>query len=151
MLTGVCQRWRDHRSFYRPAGEPIRPAEFGIEEIAIRDARSFIERTHYSRSMPACRLTVGLHRSRPGCRSELVGVAAFSVPMTNHAIPAYSGLPAAQGVELGRLVILDECEANAESYFLSRAFHILRDGYRRLALSFPTPIPFRGERQPGCC
>lgn len=88
-----CQRWEGRRERYRPAGERIRPAEYGVEPVAGGDAKAFVERHHYSGSFPAAVCTIGLFR-RVGClRSELVGVAAFSVPPSQAVIPKWLGLP----------------------------------------------------------
>jgi hypothetical protein len=45
--------------------------------------------------------------------------------MNNHAVPKYTGLEALAGVDLGRFVLLDQVEANGESWFLGRAFELL--------------------------
>jgi hypothetical protein len=71
-----AQRWNDRRDSYRPAGEPIRTADFDVVEILSDNvARAFVERHHYSKSYPAARFRFGFYR-----RAELVGVAVFSVP-----------------------------------------------------------------------
>jgi len=119
------QRWRQHRTSYRPPREPIDPRRYAVDTAAEVDAKAFVCRHHYSMSYPASRCRVGLYRTAPGVRPELVGVAVFSVPMTQAVITRWTGLPANQGIELGRLVLLDEVEGNAESWFLARAFRIL--------------------------
>lgn len=124
-----CQRWRRQRDTYRPAGELIDPRRYGVEVIGEAEARAFVVRHHYSRSYPAARFRVGLFRSRGGAeRPELVGVAVFSVPMSQRVIPKWTGQAPAAGVELGRLVLLDDVEGNGETWFLSRAFQLLRAG-----------------------
>ena len=120
------QRWRERRTSYRPPREPIDPRRYAVDTVAEADAKAFVCLHHYSASYPASRCRVGLYRTAaPGVRSELVGVAVFSVPMTQAVIPRWTGLPASQGIELGRLVLRDEVEGNAESWFLARAFRIL--------------------------
>ena len=119
-----CQRWRDRRGTYRPAGEPIDPRRFGVEPIADDGpAKAFVERHHYSGSFPAARCRVGLYRTRAFATPELVGVAVFSQPPSEAVLPKWLGVP---GVDLGRLVLLDDVEANGESWFLARAFRIVR-------------------------
>lgn len=116
-----CQRWRDGRE-YIVRGDRINPADFDVDVITERVARPFVEQHHYSGSYPAARLAVGLFRG-----TNLVGAAVFSVPMNNAAIPKWTGLEAhAQGVELGRLVLLDSVAAYGESWFVARAFRALR-------------------------
>lgn len=117
-----CQRWREHRSLYRPAGEPIDVRRYGVEIVEERQARAFVVDHHYSGSFPAARLSVGLFRARAWITPELVGVAVFSVPMQQRVIPALLGVEPSEGVELGRFVLRDDVEANGESWFLPRAF-----------------------------
>jgi len=124
-VTGQpCQRWRDRRGTYRPAGEPIRTADYEVSEIATdREARAFVERHHYSASYPAARARFGLHR-----RGELVGVAVLSHPASEAALQAALPLPCDRlaKAELGRLVLLDDVPANGESWFMARAFDLAR-------------------------
>lgn len=124
-IPGGNQRWRQHRASYRPAREPIDPRRYAVDLVVESDAKRFVCSHHYSRSFPAARLRVGLYRTDPITRSELVGVAVFSVPMTQAVITRWTGLPPHLGVELGRLVLLDEVEGNAETWFLARAFKLL--------------------------
>src|SRR5437879_3121319 len=111
-----CQRWNKHRTSYRPAGEPIRTAEYGVEAIDKAEAKRFVEAHHYSRSFPARRFSFGLFHGR-----TLAGVAVFSVPMSQAIIPKYCAVEPNAGVELGRFVLLDSVPANGETWFLSRA------------------------------
>jgi hypothetical protein len=122
---GGCQRWRERRARYRPAGEPIDPRRHAVDRIEERDARRFVETHHYSGSWPATRLSIGLmRRGRSGF--YLAGVAAFSVPMTNAVLQHHLGVGLDHGIELGRLVLLDEVEANAESWMVARALRQAR-------------------------
>jgi hypothetical protein len=125
-----CQRWADRRDSYRPAGEPIDVRRFGVEVIEERAARGFVVRHHYSATFPSARRSVGLFRTRGAARAELVGVAVFSVGVQPAAIRSRLGVPAPEGVELGRFVLKDDVEANGETWFLARAF-------RALALELP--------------
>jgi len=43
-------------------------------------------------------------------------------------IPKYLATEPARGVELGRFVLLDDVPGNGESFFLARAFRLLRKG-----------------------
>ena len=125
-LLSQCQRWRAGRASYRPAGEVFNTSRASVELIDERTAKHFVERHHYSRSMPAARLRVGVF-VRPAFGTEyLGGVLVFSQPMTQQVIPATLDLPPQQGVELGRMVLLDSLEANAETWALARAFRLLR-------------------------
>jgi len=143
-MTIPCQRWTERRARYRPAGERIQPAEYDVDVLDEGPARRFVEAHHYSGSYPAARCRVGLFR-----RAQLVGVAVFSVP----AGPAVVGkwLPhvggALAGVELGRLVLLDDVPGNGESWFLARAFRELRRELPdvRGVVSFSDPYPRRTQ------
>lgn len=138
-MSTTCQRWRERRDSYRPAGEVIDPSTLAVDVIDRTSARAFVVAHHYSGSYPASRLDVGLFRGR-----ALVGVAVFSVPASQASIPARTGgLPASAGVELGRLVLLDDVEANGETFFLARAFRFVRselDGVRAV-VSYSDPHP----------
>jgi hypothetical protein len=122
----------------RPAGETIDTSKYGVELLEESRAKAFVVEHHYSGSYPAARLRVGLFRSR-----ELVGVAVFSVPMHNGVVPSYvEGLAPAAGIELGRFVLLDDVPANGETWFLGKAFRVLRAELPevRALLSFSDPI-----------
>lgn len=140
-----CQRWVRGRAHYRPAGELFDPRHAGvglIEEDAV--AKRFIELHHYSHSYPAARLRVGLYEKRTFQPERLVGVAVFSVPMNQQVVPCYfEGLHPNEGVELGRFVLLDEVAANAETWFLARAFRLLRRAGAgvRAIVSYCDPLP----------
>jgi len=132
-----AQRWRDRRDVYRPAGETIRTAAYDVEPIADdRTARAFVERHHYSGTYPAARFRVGLYR-----RAELVGVAVFSHPCNDRVLTnVFPRLSARDAVELGRFVLLDEVPANGETWFLARAFDVLRAAGIRGVVSFSDPV-----------
>ena len=139
MNAPLCQRWRDRRDSYRPAGEPIATRLYEVAEIESDGsdtiARTFVERHHYSGSYPAARARFGLYRS-----GELVGVSVLSQPPSQAALDA--ALPfGGNRVELGRLVLLDDVPANGESWFLARCFELARhDGFEALvAHSDPEP------------
>lgn len=137
-----CQRWREHRGSYRPAGEPIRTADYEVAELASdREARSFVERHHYSRSFPAARARYGLFR-----RGELVGVAVLSHPASEAALEAALPLPCDRlaRAELGRFVLLDDVPANGESWFAARAFDLARAAGFEAIVAHSDPEPRQG-------
>lgn len=127
MFTKASQRWRERRTSFVTDRSFINPAIHSVDVISChREAKLFIEQHHYSASFPATRLSCGLFRNSAGGSSALVGVASFSVSMNPAAGPKNTGLSGNASVELGRLVLLDHVEANAESWFVSRAFKMLR-------------------------
>lgn len=138
----ACQRWRLGRAVYRPAGEIFNPARAAVEVIDKDTARPFTERHHYAGTYPAARIAAGLYVKNSFQRDQLVGVAVFAVPVHQAIVPRYfDGLGPNDGVALSRLVLLDEVAANAESWFVARAFRALRaklgtDG----VLSYSDPV-----------
>lgn len=140
MTATACQRWRDRRDSYRPAGEPIRTSLYEVAELdgvgADTIARAFVERHHYSGSYPAARARFGLYRG-----GELVGVSVLSQPPSQAALEAALPMGGAGRAELGRFVLLDDVPANGESWFLARCFELARrDGFEAVvAHSDPEP------------
>lgn len=139
MIVTTCQRWRNARGSYRPAGEPIRTASFEVAEIATdREARVFVERHHYSGCYPAALRRYGLWRQR-----ELVGVAVLSQPPSQAAMNVCLPFVDEGRAELGRFVLLDDVPANGESWFLARCFELARrDGFVAI-VSHADPEPRR--------
>lgn len=138
MITETCQRWRDRRASYRPAGEVIDPRRYEVAPITTdTEARGFVVAHHYSASYPAARVRVGLYRA-----DALVGVAVFSVPAQGKALDV---LPCDrdEAVELGRLVLLDDVAGNGESWFVAQAFDELRRRGFAGVLSFSDPLERR--------
>lgn len=120
------QRWRDRREYRLAPGERIDPSEYGVEILGDREAKRFVVDHHYSGSYPAARLAVGLMRKTGIEPARLVGVCVFGVPMNQKSVPRYLGLAPNDGVELSRLVLLDEVLHSGESWFVARALSLLR-------------------------
>lgn len=139
-MVGAEQRWRWRRA--TAAQALFDPRGWRVEKIAFAPARDFVVAHHYAASMPACRLTVGLVTPA----GELAGVIAFSVPMSQAVIPRLTGLPPEQGVDMGRVVLLDEVGRNAESWFLARAFACVTAELPkvRAVVSFSDPVIWEG-------
>lgn len=137
------QRWRQHRASYRPPEEPICTRLHEVEPIEDdATARDFVEGHHYSGTYPAARFRYGLYR-----RGQLAGVAVFSHPCSDKVLTNVFPVAPRRSVELGRFVLLDEVEGNGETWFLARAFELLRrvrlpDGARLAGVvSFSDPVP----------
>ena len=144
MSAQTVQRWRERRDSYRPAGEPIDPTRYGVDVVPEGVARAFVQAHHYSASFPAARLSVGLFRARGTSQPDLVGVAVFSVGIVHdRSIGRWCGLPGSEGVELGRFVLVDDVEANGETWFLRRAFDAVRSELPgvRAVLAYSDPVP----------
>jgi len=137
MIDDGNQRWTARRASYRPPTEPIDPRAYDVAEIAgDAPARAFIEAHHYSGTYPAARFRIGLYR-----RGELVGVAVFSHPVHEAVLRnVFPTLPRLAAVELGRFVLIDSVPGNGETWFLARAFDLLRDRVAGV-VSFSDPVP----------
>jgi len=137
------KRWENRQERWRlPDGRALfDPSPYGVEAIAERDARALVCEHHYSGSFPAARLSVGLIK-RTAADRRLVGVAVFSVPMNQRAIQVHATVSPREGVELGRFVCLPEVAYNGETWFLRRAFQVLRSEKSevRAVLSYADPL-----------
>lgn len=145
-LDIACQRWREGRASYRPPGEAFDTRWASVQPIADQDAKAFVEKHHYSRSYVAARFRAGLFVKKPFQKEELCGVGVFSVGMNPRIIPAYfEGLEPHEGVEIGRFVLLDSCEANAESWALARMKRLLQDALPEIrgVIAYCDPIERR--------
>jgi hypothetical protein len=139
LSLNLTQRWAEGRASYRPLGEVIRTAEYDVAEIHDdTTARNFVLTHHYAGTYPAARFRVGLYR-----RGSLVGVAVFSHPCSDKVLTNVFPGKATDSVELGRFVLLDSCEANAETFMLGCAFDILRAHKIVGVVSFSDPMPRR--------
>lgn len=129
-ITGSAgsQRWCHRRDSFVPPTALFNPSRCEVVLLPESDAKRFVMAHHYSGSYPAARVRVGLMAKPALGREFLGGVAVFSVPMQSAAIPKYLGCDPNDGVELGRLVLLDDelLGYNAESWFVARAFRLLK-------------------------
>lgn len=126
------------RKTWKPKGALFNPKLHEVKAISESEAKHFVKVNHYSQTYPAARFRVGLLN-----QGRLVGCAVFSVPASQKVISRYvSGLNShLEGVELGRLVLLNECAFNAETWFLSRAFKMVRRELGvRFILSYSDPV-----------
>lgn len=135
MLT---QRWRDGRHSWRHTSEggfnPLR-YDVGIPDPWL--ARTFVESHHYSHRYVAASREYGLFEG-----DELIGVAVLSVPMRRSVLTNVLPdlVPYRESLELGRFVLLDRVPANAESWFLARAFELAASDGVRGVVSFSDPV-----------
>ena len=100
MITATCQRWRERRDSYRPAGEVIATNLYEVAPIVDdRTAKAFVERHHYASLRFArfftCSYSASRMRSlrvniRPGWRSRSSStsrsssaISAFGMRMLN--------------------------------------------------------------------
>jgi hypothetical protein len=113
-----------------------------VQPIDEATAKAFTVRHHYAGTYPAARYRTGLFVQGKFAREHLVGVAVFSVPPHQAIIPKYfPGLEPNAGAALGRLVLLDDVAANAESWFVARAFRLVREDLKLDGiLSYSDPV-----------
>lgn len=153
------QRWRERRTSFVPDDTIINPSDYSVDIIdCYKKAKPFILCNHYSASFPATRLSCGLFRNGAGGFSELVGVASFAVPVNNASVKLYTGLENHNhAADLGRLVLLDDVPGNGESWFVSRAFKLLRHEKPEIQsiIAYSDPVKRRDENgqeiMPGHC
>ena len=131
------QRWEEGEARWVPRHHLVNTRVLECAQITESRAKSFVKRHHYSGSYPAARMRYGLFQ-----RGNLVGVAVLSVPSNQRVIPCYTPYQPEQGVELGRLVLLDEVAYNAESFFLGQIRRALRRDAPRLRtiLAYSDPV-----------
>lgn len=169
MKTDVVQRWKERRGIYLPAREVIDTRAYEVASIPDdTTAKAFVLEHHYSSSYPNARFRYGLYRVgrlvgvavfshpmqdkvldrlpkgqdevlklqgpwlRRGRFGTEVTTSRLLLPLPGHRL---------ESVELGRLVLLDEELANAESYFVAQCFERLRREGITGVVSFSDPMP----------
>jgi hypothetical protein len=121
------QRWNHGRQRFVPPTERFDPSRASVEILDEKTAKPFVCLHHYSHSFPAARFRTGLFQKSPFGPDKLVGVAVFGVCIQPLAIHKYLGVEDANdGVELSRLILLDEALFNAETWFTARSLKLLR-------------------------
>ena len=135
------KRWLHRSQRWVSPGALFDARAFAVDVIPDdRPAERFVVEHHYAGSYPAARFRVGLF----GPHSQLLGVAVFSEPASTAVLPKWLGGVADDGCELGRFVCLPEVAYNGETWFLARAFRLLRSEKRiRAVLSFADPVAWR--------
>jgi hypothetical protein len=153
----VGQRWWHGRhSWARPEHGGFDPRRYEVHPIADPDAKSYVERHHYSRSYVAASRRYGIFLRTPD-GPDLVGVAVFAVPaqarVLTNVFPDLA--PYTQSLELGRFVLEGpphhpdrpppagpvRAPANSETWFLRQCFgYLAADGIVGV-VSFADPVP----------
>lgn len=123
MITNAVQRYtRPGRAVYRPVRDYFNRSEFSVESLDFTSAKEFVCKWHYSHSISAARRNFGLFQN-----NKLVGAAIYAHPMNDLTITnALSCERASDGLELSRVVLLDECGSNAESFFIGECHRRLK-------------------------
>ncbi|HRH40511.1 MAG TPA: hypothetical protein PKY82_02620 [Pyrinomonadaceae bacterium] len=122
MEIGVTQRWKHKKAVYQPLRDYFNPRHFEITEIGEVIAKDFVTTNHYTNAYPVARKRFGLFE-----KGNLVGVAVYSHPMSEKVITnVFQCEKASDGLELGRLVLLDTVLSNAESFFVAECHRRLK-------------------------
>ncbi|MEH0572763.1 MULTISPECIES: hypothetical protein [Streptomyces] len=107
-------------------------------------AKAFVLAHHYSGSYPAATAQFGLYDVVDGER-RLCGVAVFGVPVSTAVLtkPLPELRPYSESLVCSRFVLLDECPANSESWFLANCLKRLLASGVHGVVSFADPVPRR--------
>lgn len=137
-LPEYTQRWREQECRWVPRRALVDPKKIEVAQVDEATAKAFVIEHHYSKSYPAARFRFGVYEC-----GRLSGMMVLSEPANVRVIPAWTDYTRAQGVELGRLVLLDELGYNAESLVLSKMRRQLRElaPELRCILAYSDPVP----------
>lgn len=135
-----CQRWNNREHSWRHTSEGgFDPERYAVEPIDRLTAQAFVLANHYSQSYPSCKFRLGLFDDT----ATLVGTLIYSTPTNNAVLTnVFPELePNSESIELGRLVLIDEVPANAESWFVARCAEYAAARGMRGVVSFADPVP----------
>ena len=137
--SDFCQRWNTRQHSWRHTSEGgFASRSFEVAQVTQAEAISFCETHHYGGKPGGILDQYGLFRSS----GQLVGVAVLTnggfKAVLQAAFPHLA--PYDEARELGRLVLLDEVPANAESWFLAEAFRQQAAQGVRGIVSFSDPV-----------
>jgi len=145
-------RWNQgHHSWRHVSEGGFDQRKYEVREILTdTEARTLIELHHYSHKYVAAKKRYGLYTGPHF--EELVGVMVLSNPMNNKTLTNVFPdlLPLYESIELGRLVLLSEVPANAESFFVAQAWKLAALAGIRGIVSFADPVP-RTNQQGELC
>lgn len=103
-----------------------------VRPLASRMAAAMMIEHHYLHRRPSISLAYGLYRD-----DDLVGAVTFGTPASRHlqisACPSDPSLT----IELNRLWVHDDMPTNSESWFVSRALHLMPP---RIVVSYADPV-----------
>lgn len=111
------------------------PLERLVMPVAVAVVRNFIEEHHYSKSINGCKVSMAFALYEAG---EMVGAVLFG-PLSTTAWKRY-GEKEGDVVELRRLVCLDRCPRNTESWLIAKCLRVLKreTGYK-VCVSYADP------------
>ena len=99
-----------------------RQSDYIVDKISSAVGQEFVKTHHYSHGIHNGPMCYGLFDD-----TRLVGVCAFATPCSEAVCASVFGVEHKRSVtELHRLVLLDECPKNSESFFIVRALKLLK-------------------------
>ena len=146
--SGWCQRSTERRRSWRHISEGgFDQRDYKVVRLSWTAARDFIVQHHYSGSYASQKLRYGLVRRTD---DALVGVATFGSPQREEVLTnPLPGLDYTTATEWNRLVLLDEVDGNAESFFGAQALADAREEGVRAVVTFADPVPRPDVGMPG--
>ena len=119
-----------------PAGVRVdRRVDRRVMPVAVAVVRSFIEEHHYSKSINGCKVSMAFALYEA---EEMVGAVLFG-PLSTTAWKRY-GEKEGDVVELRRLVCLDRCPRNTESWLIAKCLRVLKRQTRyKVCVSYADP------------
>jgi hypothetical protein len=100
------------------------PEGFFVAGVPYAQARDFVKKHHYSRSWALSVVNIGLYKDRPGRKPKLCGVAVFGMGPGAATLNKY--FYDLRALELVRFVLAKEVKYYGETWFLRRAFAMLK-------------------------
>lgn len=99
--------------------------QYTVCKIQSKIGKEFIKKHHYSKGCHNGPICYGLFEEM-----NLVGVLAFATPCSENVCASVFGEEYKRKVtELHRLVLLDECRKNSESFFISKVLKLFKKDY----------------------
>jgi len=146
--SGWCQRTTARQQSWRHVSEGgFNQRDYKVVRLNWKVAKAFVERHHYSGSFASAKLRYGLVRRSD---DRLVGAAVFGSPQREEVLTnPLPTLDRTTAAEWNRLFLLDEVEANAESWFGQQALRDARDEGVKAVVTFADPVPRPDVGMPG--
>lgn len=110
---------------------------YTVARVTVDMVRDFIEKYHYSRSINGCKVSMAFALYEVNS-NELVGAVLFG-SLSTTAWKRY-GEKESDVIELRRLVCLDNCPKNTESWLISKCLKILKQETNyKICVSYADP------------
>ncbi|MEV1170838.1 hypothetical protein [Nonomuraea sp. NPDC049784] len=151
-----CQRWNAGTAVWQPgltsrderrAADTWRQRRLGgfdksryeVRRIAYSDAKKYVEQHHYLHTFVACKVAFGILDQAGYLQGVIVLSNAASDAVLTSAWPTLR--PNSESTCIGRVVLADELDSNAESWAIGQALKMARTLGFRAVVSFCDPVP----------